>query len=397
MLVPIVSSAQIQPTTDEIPSSKSIVATTPNTGMENPPTKSLTTAFYDPKTVSTLQNIYFFSEKEVQEVSAFAKAIQEVEPKLYADVKPKFLDKIKALCAKILGFFGNGSKSVQLHGEGIAIFNEFKTYFLSPEHRDFTLKFIDENIGNPEVIKGFGRIFGLEISGDIKSSRDFYTQLMNPQLLKALPDVKKLLEQVVLPMSKEEVQALLKENLKKPSKGGKDWTDVYGPNSVIFKDMDRNFAYRFHIDGKTIEIGPFESSSGQELAYQKFEDAIKDLPKDMQEKLREFCKNFPSQGVFAFVHPRTNGAGRIDCGKTQFDVYFQDDVSVHVDVLVGGKKPVNVPCWDGRNRPIVAKTFTEECGIGMDYYPSDGHSSNIDVKSYSGQTVTIDLKAQNSM
>ncbi|MGX8716925.1 MAG: hypothetical protein ACSW8C_02960 [bacterium] len=343
--------------------------------------KVMNSSNYDQKTVmSVLQNTYLFSENEARQIFAFATAVRKTELKdLCPNVKPGVLDKIKALCAKILEFFGNNTKTVQLHKDGIAVFNKLKNAFLSPKDREVIFKILEENKENPDVLKGFYRILG---------NFDF---LINPQLLKEYPDVKAFLEQKVLPILKEEVLAGLTENLgQKASK--KD--SKFQPSNQIFSDLGRNFQGIFHIGNKTIEIGPFESESGYELAFEKLKEEISDLPPELQEKVHEFCKGFPTQGVFALKHPRVNGYGKIDCARPQLEVLFEDKGLVHVKVSSENGKG-NQLYWDDTARnTIYPEITTPICKFEFDYHPEDGSSSNIQLTEYLGQTVTIDLEQQ---
>lgn len=360
--------------------------------------KQIGTPSYADRTASILQNTYFFTPEEARQISAFATAVQNAEPKLKVEVEPNLWERIKMLCYKLLEFLGNGKTQVYLHKDGMATFNELKNTFLSPKNRGFVLNFLEENKENPDVLKGFARLLGVNISGNINSIEDFYKFFINPQLLKKCPDVKSFLEQEVLPMTKEEVLAGLRANLESPSIGGKDWTDVFSSDNQIFRDLGRTYVGIFHIGNKTIEIGPFNSSSGRQLAYQKLTEEIGDLPPELQEKVHEFCKNFPAQGVFSIFNPRLSGQyGRIDCHSPRFEVSFQDNGSAHVKVYSENGKG-NQLYWDdtGRNT-IYPEITTPICKFEFDYHPEDGHSSNIQLTEYSGQTVSIDLKATRSM
>ena len=82
----------------------------------------------------------------------------------------------------------------------------------------------------------------------------YYDLLIDPQLLKAFPDVKTFLEQEVLPMSKEEVQEGLAKVLGACRKGRKGWTDNFSPSNQIFLDMDRNYTFTFCVDGVPLEM-----------------------------------------------------------------------------------------------------------------------------------------------
>ena len=355
--------------------------------------KQIGTPSYADRTASILQNTYFFNPDEARQISAFAEAVKATNPNLCPDVKSGFLDKIKALCAKILKLFKVNS-TIQLRDKGIAVFNELKNAFLLPENREVIFKILEENKENPDVLKGFARLLGVNISGNINSIEDYYKFFINPQLLKKCPDVKAFLEQEVLPMSKEEVQAGLRANLEKPSKKASNFQS----DNQIFRDLGRNFKGIFYIGNKTIEIGPFESNSGYQLAYKKLTEEISDLPKEMQEKVYEFCKGFPAQGVFSIFNPRLSGQyGRIDCHSPRFEVSFQDNGSAHVKVYSENGKG-NQLYWDdtGRNT-IYPEITTPICKFEFDYHPEDGHSSNIQLTEYSGQTVSIDLKATRSM
>ena len=136
---------------------------------------SLDQVDYADRTASVLQNTYLFKKEEARQVSAFAEAIKNADPNLYVDVKSGFLDKIKALCAKILKFFGNDSKSVQLHGDGIAVFDEIKTRLLLPENRNFALQFIKANEIHADVVKGFARILGLKLNENLNLNTQLET------------------------------------------------------------------------------------------------------------------------------------------------------------------------------------------------------------------------------
>lgn len=138
--------------------------------------KSLKQVNSETKTISVLQNTYFFSKTEARQVSAFANAVCDMNPNLKMDVAPGFLTKIKSLCAKILKFFGNENKAVQLQKEGIEVFNDLKNTLLDPKNRDFALKFIEnqthdacdtvadfdrkQNVQN--VLRGGAKILGLK-------------------------------------------------------------------------------------------------------------------------------------------------------------------------------------------------------------------------------------------
>lgn len=137
--------------------------------------KHLDTSSYVAKTASVLQNTYFFNPDEARQISAFAEAVKDAEPKFYVDVKPGFLDKIKALCAKILGFFKNDSKKVQLRGDGIAVFDSLKKNLLKSKNKDFALRFIKQNaeVNNEEALRGFAHVVGFKLD----ENRDLSTQL----------------------------------------------------------------------------------------------------------------------------------------------------------------------------------------------------------------------------
>ena len=348
--------------------------------------KQIGTPSYADRTASILQNTYFFTPEEARQISAFAEAVKATNPNLCPDVKSGFLDKIKALCAKILEFFGNNSKTVQLHKDGIAVFNRLRETLRMPENKNFCLGFIDRNKSNSDVLMGFSRILGN------------FDSLINPQLLKECPDVKSFLEQEVLPMTKEEVLAGLRANLEKPSKGS-DWKDVFSQDNVICKDIDRGFIFTFHVGNRKIPINLPKVPEGtpkEGLAYQALNESISTLPKDQQDKIREFCKNFSSQGIFTMLHPRVLGAGRIGTQTPNFDVYISEK-GIHVAVSSGAEEPINAPYSDGGHGVIIAKITTLICKFEFDYHPEDGHSSNIQLTEYSGQTVSIDLKATRSM
>ena len=349
---------------------------------------------YIQKTAKVLQDTYFFKEEEARQISAFAKAVKETDPKLCPNVKPGFLDKIKALCARILQLFKVDSKSIQLHKDGIAVFNELKNAFLLPKNRELIFKILEENEKNPDVLKGFARLLGVNIPDDIDSVKKFYDFFINPQLLKKHPDVKAFLEQEVLPLTQDEVLAGLRENLEKPSKDGGEWANIFAMRNVIFRDLGRKYTCTFHVGNQTIELNildqkcPEGVESRQQYAFNVLCDAIRTLPEDQQERVREFCKNFPSQGVLALQHPRMSGWGRIDCGRSQFEVSFKNEGLVHVEV--SSKAGTGKASYlNDVGSAINTEITTPGSKFEFDYHPEDGSSSNVKVLEYSGQTVSI--------
>lgn len=357
-----------------------------NVGLSTNNDKTLNKANYNPKTVSILQNTYYFSGEEARQISAFAKAVEEKAPKFSVNVEPGFLTKIKSLCAKILTFFGNKNGEVKLQKEGIAVFKELKGTLLDPQNKDFTLNFLKQNEGNQEVLKGFARVLGIQTPENINSATDLYYCLIDPQLLKTSPDIKTFLEQVVLPISKEEVLAELEKNLGKASKS---MTTDFSLQNQIFKDLERNFTLTLHVDGKVLNIEVpkvrEEGTLDGEIAFKALKTSIASLSGEQQKEVKEFCKNFPTQGVVRVDNQLLGGfPARINGHEVHLDVHVSERTP-HVVVTTGGKEAIEVAYPGG----IVTDTVTPVCKFEFDYNPENGSSSNVKLMEYSGQTISI--------
>ena len=349
--------------------------------------KFLSKTNYNSRTASILKNTYFFDANEARWLSAFAQAINETDRAPHVDVKPGFLTKIKSLCAKIQTFFGNKGGEIQLRKEGIAVFKELKGTLLDPQNKDFTLNFLKQNEGNQEVLKGFAKVLGMQTPENINSATELYCCLIDPQLLKTSPDIKTFLEQVVLPISKEEVQAELEKNLGKASKS---MATAFSSQNQIFKDLERNYTLTLHVDDNALNVNVPKSARKEEtldgeIAFEALKTSIAFLPEEQQEKVKEFCKNFPTQGVVRVDNPLLGGfPARIDGHKIHLDVHVSER-STHVVVTTGGKEAIEVAYPGG----IMTDTVTPVCKFEFDYHPEDGSSSNVKVIEYSGQTISI--------
>ena len=123
----------------------------------------LNSAVYNARTVSILQNTYLFAEKEAREISACIKAISDEKTEINPDLNSGFLQKLKALCAKIMKFFGNESKVIQLQKEGISAFNDVQDMLLSTNGREFVLSFLEKHKDNIEILNGLVSVLGLKL------------------------------------------------------------------------------------------------------------------------------------------------------------------------------------------------------------------------------------------
>ena len=176
--IPGISSTQSTAPVNAVASQQSNVTTPPEAPItqidEQNGAKAMNGNDYIQKTASVLQNTYFFEKDEARQISAFATAVRETDLKdLCPNVKPGFLDKIKALCARILQLFKVDSKSIQLHKDGIAVFDRLKNTLLIPENKDFVLEVIKANGNNKEALKGFARVVVFEPDENL----DLRTQL----------------------------------------------------------------------------------------------------------------------------------------------------------------------------------------------------------------------------
>ena len=363
-------------------------------GLSTNNNRSLNKANYNPRTASILQNTYYFTGEEARQVSAFAKAVEEKAPDLSVNVEPGFLTKIKSLCAKILTFFGNKSGEVKLRKEGIAAFEEQKNTLLDPQNKDFTLNFLKQNEGNQEVLKGFAKVLGIQSLENIKSATELYRCLIDPQLLKASPDIKTFLEQEVWALTKEDVQTNLEKNLKNIAKNSELRTD-FSEKNQIFRDLINNgFSLTIKINDKTIDI-PHEGKQikSKEEAFSMLQDATKDLAEDERGKVYEFCKKFSCQGMFALPHPRLGGFGRVDSGReTHLEVDFSSE-KPHVTVSTQGGE-IKAFCNGRYNErgsayQLLANITNPPLKFEFDYHSEDGHASNVNMIEYSRQTVNI--------
>lgn len=146
---------------------------------------SLVQSNLSPKTVSILQNTYFFSQEEAEQITAFADGVRKLDYNAQVNINPGFLTKLKSLCAKILNFFGNQSMVHRLQQEGMDVFKELKNHLLQPGNKDFISIYIDANNNNPDALKGLALVLGIPKDLATPAGLTAYMESLSPVAITA--------------------------------------------------------------------------------------------------------------------------------------------------------------------------------------------------------------------
>ena len=196
-----------------------------------------------------------------------------------------------------------------------------------------------------------------------------------PQLLKTNPEAKELFKKEILTITKDELEVILIQNLTRQGSIEKE----FSANNQIFQDVMRGYAITFEFEGKDpIKLNPGHVCAESNIFHLELEKQLKEIGEEDAKKIKIFCRSFPTQGVFAGVHPHGCLFVQICGDLTTFTVNFPASGKPTVNVITQGGRQAGY-AFEGVPMHIPTET---NCEFSFDYDLDNGSGTNIQIKKF---------------